>query len=301
MTDFGHGWLRRGLATAGLIALVLNAAAGPVSAEDQRAFLSAFDPAALDSAKLDLAALDPAALAEPSDHNNPLLTKPGQELFATGDWSGMARDTALLLTYQVIGIGIFYVLPESISQWSDEAKDNVGFERWWYNVQNPTWDDDELWVNAGHAYFGAAYYIRARERGFGEINAFLYATLASTIYEFGIEAFFEPPSYNDLIVTPVGGALLGAFVFEPIRRLIRAKQELKWYDHTLLVLSDPLGGANYLVERLFGIKSEIRVNTRPPAYVQGTPARYRIGRSGGGGESAPPHTGVSIEFRMVWE
>jgi hypothetical protein len=279
---------------AGLIALGLSTAAQPSFAEDQPAFLSAFDPAALD-----LAALDPAALAEPSDHDNPRLTKPGQELFATGDWLGLTRDTGLLLTYQLIGVAIFYVAPESVSQWSDEAKDNVGFERWWFNVTHPTWDDDDLWVNAGHAYFGAAYYIRARERGFGEINSFLYSVLASTMYEFGIEAFFEPPSYNDLIVTPVGGALLGAFVFEPIRRAIRRKPELKWYDHTLLVLSDPLGGANYLVERLFGIKSEIRVNTRPPAHVQGGPPRYRAGRSGGGGES-PPQSGVSIELRMLW-
>jgi hypothetical protein len=289
VTDAGRARcrrLRRGLAAAGLIALVVSAAAKPVSAEDQPDFLSAFDP---------------AALAELRDHDNPRLTPPGKALFATGDWLGLTRDTGLLLTYQLIGIGIFYVLPESISQWSDEAKDNVGFERWWFNVQHPTWDDDAWWVNAGHAYFGAAYYIRARERGFGEINSFLYATLASTIYEYGIEAFFEPPSYNDLIVTPVGGALLGAFVFEPIRRAIRSKSELRWYDHTLLVLSDPLGAANYLVERLFGIKSEIRVNTRPPAYVQAGPSRYRLSRSGGGGDSAPPQNGVSIELRMRWD
>jgi Domain of unknown function (DUF3943) len=292
VTDGGRGArgpLPRGLVAAGLIALVLNTAARPVLAEDQPSFLSAFDPASL----------DPAALAEPSDHDNPRLTKPGQELFATGDWLGLTRDTGLLLTYQLIGVAIFYVAPESVSQWDESAKDNVGFERWWFNVTHPTWDDDAWWVNAGHAYFGAAYYIRARERGFGEFNAFLYSVLASTIYEFGIEAFFEPPSYNDLILTPVGGALIGAFVFEPIRRAIRAKPELKWYDHTLLVLSDPLGGANYLVERLFGIKSEIRVNTRPPAHVQVGPPRYRIGRSGGGGES-PPQSGVSIELRMLW-
>jgi hypothetical protein len=39
----------------------------------------------------------------------------------------------------------------------------------------------------------------------------------SLLYEFGIEALFERPSYQDLIVTPVGGLLLGALLFEPIR------------------------------------------------------------------------------------
>jgi hypothetical protein len=289
VTDGGRGAagpLHRRLVTAGLVALVLNVAAWPVSAEDQPAFLSHFDP---------------AALAEGSDHDQPLLTEPGRELMALGDWPGLARDTAFLLGYQLLGVGIFYVLPESISQWSDKQKESASFETWWENVQDPTWDKDTWWVNAGHAYFGAAYYIRARERGFGEIPSFLYAALASTLYEFGIEAFFEQPSYQDLIVTPIGGALLGAFIFEPIRRVIRAKPELKWHDHALLILSDPLGAMSYVVERLIGIKSDIRVDARPPAFVQGSPSRYRIGRSGGVGESSPHETGVSVEIRMRWE
>ena len=127
-------------------------------------------------------------------------------------------------------------------------------------------------MNAGHAYFGALYYIRARERGFGEVPSFLYAGLASGLYEFGVEAVFERPSYQDLIITPVGGALLGMFVFEPVRNWIKAKPELAWYDHVLLVASDLLGAGNYVVERLLGIKSDIRVDARPPRLAQGPPA-----------------------------
>ena len=44
------------------------------------------------------------------------------------DWGGLARDTAFLLTYQVIGVGVIYVLPASVSRWSDSAKNNIGFE-----------------------------------------------------------------------------------------------------------------------------------------------------------------------------
>jgi hypothetical protein len=75
----------------------------------------------------------------------------------------------------------------------------------------------------GHPYFGATYYTRARERGFDRIDSFLYSAVASTIYEFGVEAIFERPSYQDLIVTPIGGALLGGFVFEPFRNWIRRR------------------------------------------------------------------------------
>ncbi len=147
-----------------------------------------------------------------------------------------------------------------MSRWSESAKNNIGFERWWDNVNHPEWDDDSWAVNyIGHPYFGAAYYIRARERGFDRIDSFLYSAAASALYEFGVEAIFERPSYTDLIVTPVGGALLGGLVFEPIRNWILRKPELKWYDHVGLIATDPIGALNYVVERLIGIKSDIRV------------------------------------------
>ena len=106
----------------------------------------------------------------------------------------------------------------------------------------------------------ASYHPREpRERGFDRIDSFPYSALASTIYEFGVEAIFERPSYQDLLATPIGGALIGGFVFEPIRNWIKRKPELKWYDHVGLIATDPIGALNYLAERLLGIKSDIRV------------------------------------------
>jgi uncharacterized protein DUF3943 len=192
------------------------------------------------------------------------------------DWVGLARDTALVVGYQIVGVGILYALPESVSNWSDSAKNNIGFERWWHNVQNPEWDHDDWAINyLGHSYFGATYYIRARERGFDRIDSFLYSAFASALYEFGVEALFERPSYQDLIVTPVGGALLGGFVFEPIRNWVRHKSELKWYDHAILIATDPIGALNYLAESLMGIKSDIRVGV-------------------------PRRGGVFVEMRIPW-
>ena len=180
------------------------------------------------------------------------------------DWKGIGRDTAFFLGYQVVFAGILYFLPESVTAWTDEQKDAT-VKKWWENVQHPVWDEDKFWINyIAHPYFGATYYIRARERGFGEFGSFCYSALLSALYEFGIEAFFEPPSYNDLIATPVGGYLLGKFVFEPLRDKIKAKPELKWYDHAGLILTDPLGALNSVFERLFGIQSEIRVQLHAP-------------------------------------
>jgi Domain of unknown function (DUF3943) len=175
------------------------------------------------------------------------------------DWVGLGRDTLFLLGYQVVTIGVFYVLPESVSKWSDDQKKH-GADRWWSHVRNPTWDSDNPVVNyIGHPYFGAAYYTRARERGFGEFDSFLYSALASTMYEFGVEAIFERPSLQDLMVTPIGGALLG-FAWEPLRNWIKRKPERAWYDHLGLIATDPIGTLNGAFEWLLGIKSDLRVD-----------------------------------------
>jgi hypothetical protein len=175
------------------------------------------------------------------------------------DWIGLGRDTLLLFGYQAVAIGVLYALPESTTGWTHEMK-QAGFENWWKHVQNPHWDSDEWYLNyIGHPYFGAAYYTRARERGFNEFESFLYSALASAMYEFGVEAIYERPSYQDLIVTPVGGALLG-FAWEPLRNWVKRKPEPRWYGHVILVATDPIGALNHVVERLVGIKSDIRVD-----------------------------------------
>ncbi len=180
------------------------------------------------------------------------------------DWKGIGRDTAFFMGYQVVFAGVLWLLPESVTSWTEDQK-KATLAKWKVNVQNPVWDKDKFWINyLAHPYFGGTYYIRARERGFGEFGSFSYSALLSALYEFGIEAFFEPPSYQDLIVTPVGGYLVGKYVFEPVRDMIKAKPELKWYDHAGLILSDPLGALNSVFERLFGIQSDIRVQFHSP-------------------------------------
>ena len=180
------------------------------------------------------------------------------------DWKGIGLDTAFFLGYQVVFAGVLWLLPESVTAWTEDQK-KATLAKWKENVQNPVWDHDKFWINyIAHPYFGATYYTRARERGFGEFGSFSYSFLLSACYEFGIEAFFEPPSKNDLIATPVGGYILGKFVFEPIRDVIKAKPELKWYDHAGLILTDPLGALNSVFYWLFGIQSDVRVQFHSP-------------------------------------
>jgi hypothetical protein len=195
------------------------------------------------------------------------------------DWRGLGRDTAFFVGYEAVAAGILYLLPERVTHWTVEQR-RTSLQRWWENVRHPQWDPDHWSVNyLGHPYFGAIAYIRARERRFGALGGVGYAALLSGLYEYGIEALFERPSYQDLLVTPVGGLLLGAFLFEPIRERIRRKSELNWYDHVTLALTDPLGVSNSLIERLWGIQTEIRVQFYVPTLASSAPFNEPTARS----------------------
>ena len=199
--------------------------------------------------------------ADTSPSEEKAISSPGKEALSdpSRDWKGLGRDAVYFVGYQAVFAGVLWFLPESVTKWTEEQK-RTTLNKWAENVQSAAWDNDPLWVNyLGHPYFGATYYIRARERGFGEFGSFWYSAFLSAAYEYGIEAFFEPPSYQDLIVTPVGGILVGKFIFEPIRARIKSKTELAWSDHLLLILTDPLGAANNVVDRALGVKSNVRL------------------------------------------
>ena len=185
------------------------------------------------------------------------------------DWSGIGRDTAYFVGYQFVAIGLMYFMPESLTSWTEEQKEKYNIERWWKNIKHPAVDDDKWYVNyVLHPYWGATYYIRARERGFDKLESFVYSAFLSTMYEFGAEALFEQPSYQDLVITPVAGTLVGMYLFEPLRERIKAKGPAqKWYDKLALVLTDPLGTVSGLTDKVFGVKSSARI-TQPASNKQ---------------------------------
>lgn len=193
------------------------------------------------------------------------------------DRVGLKRDTYYFLGYQVASIGILYVMPESISSWSKEDKEQYSLSKWWDNVSNPTWDKDDFFLNyVTHPYWGAAYFVRARERGYTNWQSFWYSAMLSSMYEFGAEALFEPASIQDLIVTPVLGSLLGRY-FVRVRENVDNRSIARGYtttkDKWVLALTDPLGGINRQVNKWLGLETELQV--RP--FVQlNRPGRYSV-------------------------
>ena len=95
--------------------------------------------------------------------------------------------------------------------------------------------------------------------------------------------------------------LVGKYIFEPFRENIKSKAHLKWYDHAGLILTDPLGMVNSLLERALGIHSDIRVQfhsspreqmaVAPPA---GNSPEWREVRF-----SSPD--GMSIQLDVEWK
>jgi hypothetical protein len=188
----------------------------------------------------------------------------GRELDDTSpvDYSGLKRDTAYFFGYQFFIVGLLYAMPEEISAWTDEQKEEYTFDKWWHNVSNPRWDNDKWYINyILHPYWGMTYYTRGRERGLSETGAFWFSFTLSSIYEFGLEALFEPVSIQDVIFTPGVGALLGWY-FEDTRREIKQQSTFSAWDKTILIATDPLGTLNTMVDNLFGVGVESELALR---------------------------------------
>ncbi len=197
------------------------------------------------------------------------------------DWEGLKVDTQLFLLYQVGIVGIIYLLPESVSQWDEEAKGGNPFKKWNDNVTGLQRDTDKWVINyVMHPYFGATYYVRARNRGFDRRASFWYSVAMSTLYEYGIEAIFEPASVQDMIFTPVGGAVVGEYFMigrEKIRARIARRGHATFWDKTGLFLTDPIGVINEKVMGMLGRQYNARLELQPvvsPALFHDDRARH---------------------------
>lgn len=188
----------------------------------------------------------------------PVLKVPAEALRTEPDRRGLRRDTSFLLSYQVGTVAILYLLPESVTNWTEEQRSEYSLQQWWNNIRSPQWDSDDFYLNyVLHPYWGAAYYVRARERGYDEYASFWYSAAMSAAFEFGVEALFEEPSLQDIVITPVGGVMLGEY-FMDLRRETQALyspgEEMAWRHRALLVLTDPIGALNRKVQSWVGME-----------------------------------------------
>lgn len=148
------------------------------------------------------------------------------------NWHRLLVNTAVLTAAYGATLGVLELLPEDATAWNRAEIENRSFgARWWDNVmvQNPHLDNDNAVFNyILHPYAGAAYYMSARSCGFNFFQSLLYSAFVSTVeWEFGAEAGMERPSYQDILITPVCGAVIGEGFYAVKRHIVN-------HDYTLL-------------------------------------------------------------------
>lgn len=132
-----------------------------------------------------------------------------------GQYQNLAKETRNVMGLSVLTIGLIYMLPEDVYKWDKDKMGDLG-KNWKENVQaGPVIDKDDWWINyIGHPMSVAAYHLIARHAGLEPWQSFGYSVFMSTVFwEYGIEAFAEVPSIQDLILTPVLGSLLGELFY----------------------------------------------------------------------------------------
>jgi hypothetical protein len=185
-----------------------------------------------------------------------------------GKYENITEDTKYMTLMHVAAAGVLYLMPESVTKWD---KSSMSFssvtDKWVENVTSaPVWDGDDWLLNyVGHPYQGAIYYVVARHSGFDWKGAFLYSTFCSTfIWEYGFEAFAETPSIQDLIITPVTGAVLGELLLQGEERILKNGGTVlgsKILGNISLFLIDPAGHTVSALKKVPGWPSGIRART----------------------------------------
>lgn len=141
------------------------------------------------------------------------------------DWHRLWINTATLSGAFVGTLLVLECLPEDATSWNRaELQDVPLFKRWHNHVikKGPEWDHDKFYFNyILHPYAGAVYFMSARSCGFNMWQSLLYCSLISNVgWEFGIEAFMERPSIQDLFITPLVGSAIGECFYKLKRNIV---------------------------------------------------------------------------------
>lgn len=142
------------------------------------------------------------------------------------DWKRLWINTGTLVGAYVGALFVLEMLPEDATSWNRAAiQQTPMFKRWFRNVfkLGPEIDGDKAIFNfVLHPYAGAVYFMAARSCGFNMWQSLLYSACISTIgWEFGIEAFMERPSIQDIFITPLVGSLIGECFYNVKRHIVR--------------------------------------------------------------------------------
>lgn len=179
---------------------------------------------------------------------NSIYCHPYSMTYNNPDWKRLWTNTSVLGGAFVGTLLVLECLPEDATSWNRaELQDVPLYKRWYDHVirNGPEWDHDNPVFNfVLHPYAGAAYFMAARSCGFNFWRSLLYSACVSTIgWEFGIEAFMERPSIQDIFITPLVGSAMGELMYKAKRAIVARDYELlgsKVIGNIAVFLCDPL-------------------------------------------------------------
>jgi hypothetical protein len=164
----------------------------------------------------------------------------------TKDFTKLTLNTCVFIGSSFLVFGALTLCPEEVSGWK---KEDIQFTRmvdkWSENVKSgPVIDKDNFFFNnITHPYCGAIYYMTARSSGFRGYESFLYSAVMSTLFwEYGLEAFAEVPSSQDIFITPVVGSIVGEVFFNVKKIIVRHDKRVlgsRLLGTATLLLIDP--------------------------------------------------------------
>lgn len=110
------------------------------------------------------------------------------------------------------------------------------------------WDNDKLGTNTFlHPYNGNLYYTAGRANGFNFWQSELFAIAGSGMWEMFMEN--EYPSTNDIIATPIGGAVLGETLYRASDAILddRTSGSERFGREAAAFILSPMRGINRLI------------------------------------------------------
>ena len=178
------------------------------------------------------------------------------------------EDTIYLQGVAIFAIYVLGEMPTSISKWEQSPfhDENLG-QSWLNNIKaGPIWDQDVIWINwIGHPVSGAWYYTLARDNGLDPFESFLYSAFLSTfVWEYGYESFAEIPSLQDLVLTPVVGAVLGEYLYILEKKIDKNNGKILGFralGSISYFLINPFGNMANGISDFLGITTTVRLQT----------------------------------------
>lgn len=150
------------------------------------------------------------------------------------------RANMFTLAAEAVAFGVLYMSPESFSKWDYQKKRVNEFSMHYKEAftKPPVIDHDYWYINyVGHPYQGAYIYNTLRSQGANIWQSGVFTLGHSCLWEYAIEGGVERPSIQDLIVTPIGGILLGELFH--VATVKMSKNGFRWYEIAFVCVFNP--------------------------------------------------------------